>query len=176
MLGRGGRAGAGAVGGGDGLGLAFGGGGQNVMLLIEALLRRPGIAGQGFGAALVTKQLGQSFFGAGLAFLGLGLLAVEGVTVDLEALQRRGSLGLCLAQTRQFGGGFGLLGGLDRGRLGRLGYGLLGLAEGAFGLRQCGLGLVALEVQDNGLGAADLVVDVAVSGCLAGLLLEALKL
>ena len=35
---------------------------------------------------LVTEQLGQSFFRAGLTFLGLGLLAVEGVAIDLEAL------------------------------------------------------------------------------------------
>ncbi len=180
--------------------LAFGGNGRGMggiarllglgsaLILADALLFEPralaGKLGDGrLGVALAAALAHQVLLGllqAGLGFalgggdsLGLG---AQRIVRHAQALKRRRSGGLVVAQRRQRSGGLGLRrrGQADQTR--EVGDLCLGLLQALTRFSEFALGLGELQRQHGGLGAADMVGEVAVAAGLARLALQALVL
>ena len=91
-------------------------------------------------------------------------------------MQPGGGGGLAVAQFRKLGGHVRLFRGAARRVLGQLRHLALDFGEMIPGLLEHVLGGFGLKVQRDGLGAANLIGDVAVAGRLAGLFLEPVEL
>jgi hypothetical protein len=171
------------VGGGDrggrlggGAGLRRGGSGELGLLGGEPLVGLGGVGRPGALAHRVAVDLRQALAGVALGGGDALLLLLQRVAGQRQALQLGGGLRLGLAQRRHGGGRLGLAGAGGGGDAGALGHRRLGGGErvggGLLPLRR----LQPLQVQQGGVGAADVLVEVAVAVGLAGLLLQRLEL
>ena len=145
-------------------------------LAVELGGRRLGVA---LAAALADKIL------LGLLQAGLGLLLGLGdalgfggqrIVRHAQPLQGGGRGGLVVAQRRQRGRGLGLRRGGKADQAREVGDAGLGLLQALAGLGQLALGGGELQRQHGGLGAADMVGQVAVAAGLARLALQPLVL
>ena len=172
-----------AVGGGDALvdaGAALGArlrlAPERVLLLREPLERGLGVGDQRALARDVVLELREPAIELGDALLGAGLLGVERVAGDDQALQGGGGARFGLAQRRHRGGrGLAALAGLG---LGDGGVGDRAHAQilGALGVGDLGLGAEPAQVVQRGLDLAHLGRDVAVADRLPRLALERVDL
>ena len=161
---------------GDRLGLAGGGGGQFLGLAVEPLVGRRRVGGERRFARPVAVDLGEARAHVGERRLDPLLLLVERAARDGVALQLGRGFGLGLAQGRQLRHRLALRGRRRGRRRRRLDHRGLGRPQGRRRRCHAGVELDPLLVQQDRLGAAKLVVDVAIADRLAGLLLERVEL
>ena len=143
---------------------------------VEPLQRDFGVGGLLLFAGDVGRELRQPPVELGDALLGALFLAVELLARIGQPLQPGGGAGFGLAQRRQFGGADRL----DAGRFGLLAGALRHLAHtevvGAAGFGDVGIGLQPAQMEQRGLGLADLGCDFAEADRLPRLLLQAVDL
>ena len=169
-------------------GIARRGGGEGAILLAHPLLLQPSplaveLGGRGLGVALaaaLARQIQFRLLQAGLGFLlGLGdALGFGGQRIvrHPEPLQRSRRGRLVVAQRRQRRRGLRLRRGGEADQAREIGDGRLGFLEALARLGQFALGGGELQRQHGGLGAADMVGEVAVAARLARLALQPLVL
>ena len=149
---------------------------QRLFFLCELRQRGFGVGDQRALAGDVLAELREPPVELGEAFAGAGLLGVERVAGDQQALQRGGGAGFDLAERRHAGGGFlaALAGfGLRDGGVGdRADAQVLGLA----GFVHLGIGAEPAQIIKRRLDLAHLGRDVAVADRLPGLALEPVDL
>ena len=160
----------------QGLAVGAGIGVERRPFLGQAGDRRGGILGLSGGPLAVGLDLRQALLGLDPGCDRAGFLALQVLALDHQALQGGTGLGLGLAQRGQGRGGFALLRGGARRRLGQAGDPALSLAVPLPRLAQRGLGRGHVEMQEDRLVTADVVGQVPIAGRLAGLPLEALEL
>ena len=149
---------------------------QRLLLGGQPLERRLRVARQPPLALDIGVELDEPLVELGDALLGAGLLALERLAGDHEALQGGGGADLGVAQRRQLGGGLDLA----PGRLGLLAGARRHHPDrqilGVLGFRVLAIGRHPAQVEQGGLGLADLLGDDAVADRLLGLALERLDL
>jgi hypothetical protein len=153
----------------------------DLFLQLSVFTVEPGEGDIGVGGLLllagdVGGKLRQAPVELGDAFLGALFLAVEHVARVGEPLQAGRGAGFGLAQRRQFGGALGLDAGgfgLLAGALGHLAHGEV---MGVSGVSHIGIGVEPAQMEQHGLGLADLGGDLAETDRLARLLLQAIDL
>ena len=145
---------------------------QRLLLGGEPVERRLGIGRQRMLARKVGRKLLEPAVELADPFLGAGLLALERFARGEQALQRRGGLGLRLAQRRQTGGGVGLARGRLRVLAGARGNDADGLVLGPLRVAELGLGADPAQVEQQRFGPAHLTGNIAVAHRLPRLGLE----
>ena len=153
---------------GVGAGLAV----ERRFFLDEARQRGFGVGGLPALALGVGGKLHQPLVELGHAVLGAGLFLLQRLARDHQPLQRGGGLGLGVAQRRHRGRGCFLADGGLRLLAGALADDADRDVAGLSGLRQLGIGADPAQMEQRGLGGADLRRDVAVADRLARLLLQ----
>ncbi len=156
--------------------LALAGGSDTGRFVLEIAGRRSGVLGQCLFARDVGGDLLQPCLAPPLSLGDPGLFGFQAVAGQGQALQLGRGLGLGLAQRRDSAGPFGLQGRRLGGETGEAGDGGLDLAKVLALGGEVGLGGGPAQMEQGGLGLADVAADVAVAGRLTGLLLEGLVL
>ena len=161
-------------------GAAFGAGphfvAQRLFFLGQLGQRCFGVGDQRAFSRDVLLELGESPVELGQTIASTGLLGVERVAGDQQALQRRGGARLGFAERRHaFGGGLAALAGL-RLRDRRFGNGANTQVLGLLAVFHLGIRAEPAQIIERGLDLADFRRDVAVANRLPGLTLERVDL
>ncbi len=152
------------------------GGGDGGAFLLEPGQRGAGVGGKLVLAGEIGGELGEALIGRRARLGDTALLFVERLPRQDQALQLGAGGGLRLAQRRQLGGGgFARALGGERGG-GVIGDGALGRGEALRRRGELGDGGLPGDVQQHGLGAADMLGEAAVALRLAGLLAQRVEL
>jgi hypothetical protein len=156
--------------------LAGGGTLQVAAFLVESGAGLGGVMTEAADSAPVALDLLAALLGLPGRFGDLFAFAVEAVAFDQQPLQGSRGDRFVLAQRRQQGGGLRLLARGAGSPPAGLDHAQMAGGQAFAGLRLLGLGGLDVEVEQQGLGAAQVPGDVAVAGGLAGLALEPLVL
>ena len=149
---------------------------QRLFFLGQLRQRRFGVGDERALARDVVGELRQPAVELGQALAGAGLLGVERVAGNQQALQGRGGARFGLAKRRHAQCRFlAALAGLALGD-GGFGDGADAQILGAVGFRHLFVGALPAQIIERGLDLADFGRDVAVADCLAGLALERVDL